>query len=91
LDDGRACSRPRQWKHGHERARLIVNTAARSQRLQKIRKIFSVSEARRRDATTRQEKDTATNHLSFPASPRRRVAVSLSVPRALRHNLAQRS
>src|SRR5207244_3103790 len=40
--DGRACSRPRQWKHGHERARLTVNTATAISRLQKkFRKKFS--------------------------------------------------
>jgi hypothetical protein len=31
---GRACSRPRQWKHGHERARLTVNTGQTPRRLQ---------------------------------------------------------
>ena len=33
---GRACSRPRQWKHGHERARLTPKTQKVSVRLQKI-------------------------------------------------------
>jgi len=36
-DDGRACSRPRQWKHGHERARLTIKTQKVLSWLQKIR------------------------------------------------------
>ena len=32
---GRACSRPRQWKHGHERARLTPKTEKIIRRLQK--------------------------------------------------------
>jgi|GEM_PF-7105969 len=35
-DDGRASSRPRQWKHGHERARLTPKTQKASGWLQKI-------------------------------------------------------
>jgi hypothetical protein len=35
-DDGRASSRPRQWKHGHERARLTPKTQKVPGWLQKI-------------------------------------------------------
>jgi hypothetical protein len=40
---GRACSRPRQWKHGHERARLTPKTEKVIGRLQKI--LRNISEA----------------------------------------------
>jgi hypothetical protein len=33
---GGACSRPRQWKHGHERARLTHKTESAASWLQKI-------------------------------------------------------
>src|SRR6185369_13677311 len=35
-ESGRACSSPRQWKHGHERARLTPKTERVLSRLQKI-------------------------------------------------------
>jgi len=34
-ESGRACSSPRQWKHGHERARLTPKTERILGRLQK--------------------------------------------------------
>ena len=36
LEAGRACSRPRQWKHGREPARLAAMTVEVSSRLQEI-------------------------------------------------------